>query len=222
MYTTIKHCIPKTNQTKTSKSPNLITYFSFDSSLFTYPPSPLPFFTGWPPFDAFNANQKNNMHYFFFEHRGRCLGGIGQTDDWLTRRQTVWHRQWVRATNLEEKANERDSRVPLRVLTFLDLNFFPMVWFGRHSSSSSYCPHWRCPPSRLVFFIVYSRFILFLATGFFYARIFYLLALLHNKANKRMQALCIIHACRSRHHALRSHAKYPNLMAKVFVKSKRT
>lgn len=212
MYTTIKHCIPKTNQTKTSKSPNLITYFSFDSSLFTYPPSPLPFFTKtswlvcWPPFDAFNANQKNNMHYFFFEHRGRCMGGIGQTDDWLTRRQTVWHRQWVSATNLEEKANEREI-VEYHSEFWRSTIWTFSLWFGlavvRHHHHIVLIDVAR----RLVFFIVYSRFILFLATGFLYARVFYLLALLHNKANKRMQALCIIHALRSRHHTLRSHAK---------------
>lgn len=111
MYTTIKHCIPKTNQTKTSKSPNLITYFSFDSSLFTYSPSPLPFFTK----TSWLAGHRSTLLMLirkitcttFFWTSWTFFGG-DRTDRRLTRRQTVWHRQWVSATNLEEKANERE------------------------------------------------------------------------------------------------------------------
>lgn len=137
MYTTIKHSIPKTNQTKTSKSPNLITYFSFDSSLFTYPPSPLPFFTktswlaGWPPFDAFNANQKNNMHYFFLNIADVVWGG-DRTDRRLTDSSTNRMTQTVSECyeSRRESQRERDSRVPLGSSDVPRFELFPygLVW----------------------------------------------------------------------------------------------
>lgn len=145
---------------------------------------------------------------FFFWNIADVVWG-DRTDRRLTDSSTNRMTQTVSECyeSRRESQRERDSRVPLGSSDVPRFELFPygLVWpsFVIIIILSSLT----LPCVSCVFFIVYSRFILFLAMVFFYARIFYLLALLHNKANKRMQALCFIHALRSRHHAMRSHAK---------------